>query len=272
MRSSRWWSERTNVRWPGPFATNPFEDRVASLLVVASGVLFAVTPWLLGRTGAGFDRHPNLGGYGWLIVALMLLAAAFSALWAIRRVRERGDKAVHLWLRVRRLPHDGQQTTARKDPDHLPKFVLAYGGSSGGVALNYVVRSGHYFDTSPIPWLIAGALLAVASVGSIWTHRRVIARPASTHDVEYIRDGYAKAAADTTLLLVGLSAWGAGLAGIPATAGSAPLAVGIAALTALVLAFLCLVLSVIRTKHVANSQAAAVVIAEPAWPPGGKTL
>ena len=200
-KSPRWF-DRSYGRLLTPYETNPFEDRIAALLVAMGWTLIAVAIWWSGSAGLGYDRQPDLGGYGWLIVGLLLLAAALSALWANRRVVEQGGQPAFLWVRVRRLPDDGQDNVLWSRPDDMPIVVLAFGSSPLGVALGNVWSSGHYFDTSPIPWVIVGILLAGSVVWGIWVHRRVLARSPNTHGVEYILDGYAKAAAGLAALRV----------------------------------------------------------------------
>ena len=79
-KSPRWF-DRSYGRLLTPFETNPFHDRIAALLVAMGWILMAVAFWLGGNSGLGFDRQPDLGGYGWLIVGLLLLVAALSALY-----------------------------------------------------------------------------------------------------------------------------------------------------------------------------------------------
>ena len=244
-----------------PFALSPFEDVLATVLMVGGWVFLASMMWFVGRVGYGFDSQPDLGGYGWLIVGLMLLVAAFSALWASRRVAEQGTRAVFLWLRVRRMHDDGQSETDDHRPDEMPYLILFLGSGFVGAALANLWTSGHYFDTSPVPWLIAGVLLVGTAVWTIWVHRRILAYPPSTSGVEYIRDGPAKTAASITQSFVMLAAWIAGLAGIPTRAGAD---LPPAFFVALLLGASCAQLSITRTKHLAKSQAVAVTEPEPA--------
>ena len=238
------------------FETSPFEDRLAAILLVGGGAFLFAAMWLIGRSGLGFDRQPELGASGWLFVALLLLATVVSARWATRRVVENGERAVCLWLRVRRIPDDGETSAAQKRPDEMPLWLLCVlAGAVGGV-WSSVSPSGRYFDTSPVPWLIVMAFLVGTGVWSVWIHRRVLGCPADTWGIEYIRDGQAKAAASMTHLLAALSAWAAGVAGIPTTAGSdAPLVLFLF----FVLFVVSIQLSVTRTRHLAKLQAAAVM-------------
>ena len=253
-------SHRFLRSWLRPFATNPFEDGMAATLAVSGFALLALELWLLGRAGVGFDRQPDLGGYGWLLVGLLLLATAFSARWANRRVVEHGGRVVFLWLRVCRPVDDGHSDEADDRPDDMPILILALGCGVGGGTLGNLWASGYYFDTSPIPWLVAGAWLAATLVWIIWIHRRVLARPASTCGIEYIRDLPAKVAATASSLFLVLAVGTAGLAGIPMAAGDSTLALAIV----LVLAFVCIRASIARTRHMANAQASTSREAEPA--------
>ena len=264
VKSPRWF-DRSYGRLLTPFETNPFEDRVAALLVTMGWVLIAAGIWLFGSAGLGFDRRPDLGGYGWLIVGLLLLAAALSALWANRRVVEQGGQRAFLWVRVRRLPDDGQASALWDRPDDMPIVVLAFGSSPLGAALGNAWNSGHHFDTSPIPWVIVGMLLAVSVAWGIWVHRRVLARSPNTHGVEYIRDGYAKAAAGVAMGLATTAAWTAGSTGVPTTAdGNLPLVV---AFIAFLLGVVCFPVSVARTRRLARGQAASAIAEQTQSPP-----
>ena len=127
-KSPRWF-DRSYGRLLTPFESNPFEDRIAAVLATMGWVLMAAGIWLLGSAGVGFDRQPDLGGYGWLIVGLLLLATGLSALWANRRVVEQGGQRAFLWVRVRRLPDDGQASALWDRPDDMPIVVLAFGSS-----------------------------------------------------------------------------------------------------------------------------------------------
>ena len=260
-------SRRFLRSWLRPFATNPLEDGLAATLAVGGFALLALTLWLAGGAGVGFDRRPDLGGYGWLLVGLLLLATVFSARWANRRVVEQGGRAAFLWLRVRRPVDDGHGDEAHDRPDDMPILIQALGGGAGGATLGNLWTSGYYFDTSPIPWLVAGALLAASLVWIIWVHRRVLARPASTCGVEYIRDLPAKVAATASSLFLVLAVGTAGLAGIPMAVGDSTLALAIALPIVLVLALVCIRASMARTRHVADAQASTSRQAEPAQRP-----
>ena len=233
---------------------------MAATLAVSGFALLALDLWLVGGAGVGFDRRPDLGGYGWLIIGLLLLATVLSARWANRRVVEQGGRAVFLWLRVRRPIDEGHGDEADDRPDDMPILVLALGCGVGGATLGNLWTSGYYFDTSPIPWLVAGALLAAALVWIVWIHRRVLARPASTCSIEYIRDLPAKVAATASSLFLALAVGTAGLAGIPMAVGDSTLALAIV----LVLAFVCIRASIARTRHTADAQASTSREAEPA--------
>ena len=266
-KSPRWF-DRSYGRLLTPFETNPFRDPVAASLVAMGWTLIVVGIGLLGSAGLGFDRQPDLGGYGWLIVGLLLLAAALCALWANRRVVEQGGQPAFLWVRVRRLPDDGQASVLWGRPDDMPIVVLAFGSSILGVALGNVWSSGHYLDTSPIPWVIVGILLAGSVVWGIWVHRRVLARSPNTHGVEYIRDGYAKAAAGVTMWLTPIAAWTAGSTGVPTTTdGNLPFVALIVALTAVILGSVCFPVSVARTRRLARGQAAFAIAEQAQSPP-----
>ena len=267
VKSPRWF-DRSYGRLLTPYETNPFEDRIAALLVAMGWVLIAAGIWLFGSAGLGFDRQPDLGGYGWLIVGLLLLAAALSALWANRRVVEQGGQRAFLWVRVRRQPHDGQASALWDRPDDMPVMVTAFWGSFSGVALANVWSSGHYFDTSPIPWVIVGILLAGSVVSGIWVHRRFLARSPNTYGVEYIRDGYAKAAAGLATWLAPIAAWTAGSTGVPTTAnGNSHFVALILVLIAIILGSVCMWVSVARTRQLARGQAASAMAEQPQSPP-----
>ena len=147
----------------------------------------------------------------------------------------------------------------------MPILILALGCGAGGATLGNLWTSGYYFDTSPIPWLVAGALLAASLVWIIWIHRRVLARPASTCGVEYIRDLPAKVAATASSLFLALAVGTAGLAGIPMAPGDSTLALALAIV--LVLALVCIRASVARTRHMVDAQASTSKEAEPAQRP-----
>ena len=262
-KSPRWF-DRSYGRLLTPFETNPFHDRIAALLVAMGWILMAVAFWLGGNSGLGFDRQPDLGGYGWLIVGLLLLVAALSALWANRRVIEQGGQPIFLWVRVRRLPDDGQASVLWDGPDDMPIFVLAFGSSFLGFAMANVENSGHHFDTSPIPWVIVGILLAGSVVCGIWVHRRVLARSPNTHGVGYIRDGYAKAAAETARGLAVIAAWTAGSTGVPTNADGNLLFV---AFIAVILGAVCFAVPVARTSQFACGEAASSMAEQTQSPP-----
>lgn len=259
MGPSRSGSGRTEGRavgWFGSlaFANNPFEDRLAAALVVGGWGLIAAGIWLLGRSGLGFERRPELGAYGWLIVGLLLLAGAYAARWATRRVIEQGGNAAFLWLRVRRTPDDGRGDAPVNRPDDMPIIVLSFGSAAGGVVLANLAAYGYLLDTSPIPWVIAAAMWAGAAVWGVWVHHRVLACPTTTHGIEYIGDGHAKAATWVAGCCAANAAWIAGVAGIPATVGGGVgLAGAVLSLTALLLSAVCMQASVARTRRIAVS-------------------
>ena len=208
------------------------DDPAASAIMVSSWSLLSLAAWQLGRIVAGLDLEDavfepladsEIGG--WLAVALLCLASAFSHRWARNRQESVGAQPSHLWLSQHRPP-DGRERAPEGRLALLPAFVASFIAAFGtSVTFEFMLDDTELIDAdrgqlvSTLVLTLIPALAAAVALCGLWMRRRIASRLPTDHPAEFATNISAAAAHGFAVLSALVAVWVAGRTGVPSTAG-----------------------------------------------------